>query len=420
MNRWLVAAALLLFTTAASARNRPSTQAPAKSVTVPATIDHNRVVIDVDLPVPGASSQRVHAWVDNGNADFEMSRRLATLLGLSVRCSDHECSSPPPQELLIGGMSVSLAGIQEAHIPLKPVSAAAVLEPGMNVEINLPATVLHNYDVLVDFPEHRFSIGPPGSIHFQGSRAKVHLDAATGLIQIPSQIENKKYNLALDLGASISFLAKNLFDRLAAAHADWPRMSGAVGSANMWGLEDETKWNVMRVERVQYGSLFLTNVPFVNFPKDRMEFFEKRAGMPTAGLLGAEALLNYRVGLDYAHSMVYFDIGRMFIFPDFDVVGLILRPEDDGRFAVLGVADFAGQPSVPAGEMGVQPGDHLVAVDGIPVRGSTMGQVWSMLGGTSGQERRLSLERGGKQLTIGATVRHFLAEAPDVGEKKKH
>jgi len=106
----------------------------------------------------------------------------------------------------------------------------------------------------------------------------------------------------------------------------------------------------------------------------------------------------------------------MFNFPDFDVVGLILRPEDDGRYTILGVADLEGKPSVPDG---VQPGDHLVAVNGIPVGGSTMGQVWAMLGGTPGQERRLTIERGGRQFTVISKVQHFLAELPDEKEKKK-
>ena len=175
----------------------------------------------------------------------------------------------------------------------------------------------------------------------------------------------------------------------------------------------------MRVDRVQYGPLFLANVAVVEFPKDRMEFFEKRAGIPTAGLLGSNALLNYRVGLDYAHSTVYFEIGRLFNFPDFDVIGLILRPEDDGRFTILGVAALGGQPSVPSGADGVQTGDHLVAVDGIPAAGATMGQVWAMLGGTPGQERRLTIERGGKQFAVAAKVQHFLAELPDESDRKK-
>jgi C-terminal processing protease CtpA/Prc len=140
-----------------------------------------------------------------------------------------------------------------------------------------------------------------------------------------------------------------------------------------------------------------------------------RVGVPTAGLLGANALMNYRVGLDYAHSTVYFDIGRTFNFPDFDVIGLILRPEDDGRFTILGIADFDGKPSVD----GVQAGDHLVAVDSIPVSGSSMGQVWSMLGGEPGKERTLTVERAGKQFTVVAKVQHFLGETADKDEGKR-
>jgi hypothetical protein len=410
---------LLAFSGIGNAQNPPAPQSQPKFVTVPATIDHNRVVIDADIPLPSGSSERVHAWVDSGNPNLEMSRRLATQIGLTISCNDQECTAPPPPVMVIGEMMIPLTGVKVAHIPLRPVSAASVLDGGMKTEINLPASVLQHSDVLVDFPGRRFSIGPPGTIHFQGTSAKVHVDPATGLIQVPSQIENKKYNLALDLGASISFLSEDVFEKLAAAHPDLPHMTGAVGSANMWGLDDEPKWKLMRVARVQYGPLFLTNVAFVDFPKDRMGFFEKRAGIPTAGLLGSQALLNYRVGLDYAHSTVYFDIGRMFNFPDFDVVGLILRPEDDGQFNILGVAEFEGKPSVPAGSNGVQPGDHLIAVDGIPVRGSTMGQVWSMLGGTPGQERKLSIEREGKEFTVSAQVQHFLGEAPEAETKKK-
>src|ERR1700683_4126990 len=139
-----------------------------------------------------------------------------------------------------------------------------------------------------------------------------------------------------------------------------------------------------------------------------MDYFQERAGMPTVGLIGSNALVNYRVGIDYAHATVYFEFGRMFNFPDFDVIGLVLRPEDDGRFTILGVADLDGKPSVPQGPNGVQAGDHLVAVDDIPVRGVTMGEAWKMLGGTPGLERRLTIERSGKQFSVSASVQHFL------------
>jgi len=387
----------------------------ARVVTVPAVIDHNRVVIRADLRLPDGSMQTVGAWVDNGDPELNLSRRLGTLLGLTVTCGDQECSAPPPPEIVIGGMSIPLTGVKEAKIPLRPVNEAAVLAGGVNAEINIPSSVLRHYDVLVDFVDRKFSIGAPGTIHFHGSAAKALVNAGNGLIQVPSQIEGKKYNLALDVGSSISFLSEELFHKLAATHPDWPRMTGAVGSANMWGAPEETKWQVMSVGRLQYGPLFLTNVPMVALSKPTLDFFEKRAAMPTVGVLGSNALLNYRVGIDYARSTVYFDLGRTYKFPDFDVVGLILRPDGDGRFTIIGVADAEGKPSVDE----VQAGDHLIAVNDVAVRGATMGQVWSLLGGTPGQEKKLTIERSGKEFSVTANVRHFLGEAPDDRPNKR-
>ena len=75
----------LLFVALAAAA-LAQTPAARKSVTIPITLDHNRVVVDVDLALPDGTSQRVHAWIDTGNPDLEVSRRLATLLGLNITC----------------------------------------------------------------------------------------------------------------------------------------------------------------------------------------------------------------------------------------------------------------------------------------------------------------------------------------------
>jgi hypothetical protein len=75
--------------------------ASLKPVTVPLILDHNRVVIDVGLPLANGSSQRVRAWVDNGNPDLYLSRHAATLMGLAVACGEKECTAPPPAEITI-------------------------------------------------------------------------------------------------------------------------------------------------------------------------------------------------------------------------------------------------------------------------------------------------------------------------------
>jgi len=404
---------LTLVATLAVAQNGPQAPGAPKSVTVPVTLDHGRVIVDVNLPLADGSTKRVRGWVDTGDSKLWMSDRVAGWMGLSVSCAGQICSGKATPrvvslEVLIGGMKIFLSAMGEIRIP----GGTGTIAPGTSAEIKIPSSVLRNYDVLVNFPDSEFSIGAPGSLKFRGVKSKMIVDGSSGFVQIPSKIENKNYNLGLDVGSSISFLSEELFNKLASGHPDWPHMTGAVGPANMGEAgDDETAWKLMRVDRVQYGPLYLTDVAVAEFPKSFSDFFEKNAGAPIAGLIGADALMNYRIGLDYTHSAVYFDIGRTFKFPDFDVVGLILRPDESSRFTILGVADFEGKPSVPSGDDGVQAGDHLVAVDGIPVPESTLGQVWSLLEGTPGQERRLTIERGGKQFTVVATVRHFLGEA---------
>jgi len=414
MVRRTLLVSFLIATALAQTAPKPGSQTEMKFVTVPITLDHNRVVIDVTIPLHDGTMQRVHAWVDNGNPDLVLSYNLGHILGLTLACAGQMCSTPTPlSEILIGGMKLPLSNIRQS-IRQKPENAMSVAFPGMSAEINIPSTILRNYDVLINYPGREFTIAQPGILKFNGVTAKVSVNAGTGLIQVPSQIDNKKYNLALDLGSSVSFLADELVNKLSAAHPAWPHMTGGVGPANLWGLDDELRRKLMRVDRLQFGPLFFTNVAVADFPVDQQTSFEKRAVISAAGLLGASALLNYRVGLDYAHSTVYFDVGRLFNFPDFDVIGLILRPEDDGRFSILGVADFNGQPSVDE----VRAGDHLVAVDGIPVAGSTLGQVWSMLGGEPGKERALAVERAGRQFAVVAKVQHFLGETKEEDESK--
>ncbi|MGC2490365.1 MAG: hypothetical protein WA412_16940, partial [Candidatus Sulfotelmatobacter sp.] len=58
-------------------------------------------------------------------------------------------------------------------------------------------------------------------------------------------------------------------------------------------------------------------------------------------------------------------------------------------------------------------------VDGIPVRGSTLGQVWAMLAGSPGTKRMLTVERAGGQVTVATQVQHFLGDAPQENQTKK-
>lgn len=122
---------------------------------------------------------------------------------------------------------------------------------------------------------------------------------------------------------------------------------------------------------VEYGPVTLTVVGVATLPQQFMSFYRQRAGADTSDLIGGNALLNYRVGIDSAHSTVYFDRRASYVAPGIDVIGLTLRPERDGRYTVIGAPEYAGRPAVPDAKAG----DVLVSIDKVPAKGSTMGQI---------------------------------------------
>jgi hypothetical protein len=372
-----------------------------KAVTVPVTLDHNRVVIDVYLPLPDGSTKRVRAWVDTGSTEMNISQRVGELYG-ALKCKAQTCESSIPPEIQISGAKISLAGMQSAHAPTE--GAKDLMVPGMSAEITLPASLLRHYDVVVDYANRQFTIGPPGSVKFQGQAVKAQINP-TGLVKVTGQVQSNPISLLLDTGSGISFIAVERFAKWHAADPAWPYLKGAVGAANLFGAPDEPDRELLRIPSVHLGPSVLSGMVFANLPSATLNPLNQRLGPETNGLLGGEAFRNCRVGIDYAHQTVFIDVvGRSFA-PDLDVVGLTLHPETDGRFTVLAVLEFEGKPAVPE----VKPGDTLVGVDGAPATGATLGQVWSLLGGTPGQTRTLTLERAGKRFTVDARVQRFLA-----------
>ena len=382
-------------------------QSAPQSATVPVTVDHNRIIIDVMLPLPDGAQKRVRGWVDNGNADLWLDERVAKLMALQATPDSKETETlgvkvrtvQAPKEIIVGGLKISLAEAKEAKS-----MAADSIAPGSSAEINLPSTVLRNYDLIMDYVDRELTIAAPGQAKFTGKSAKAFVNPPNGLIQVPAKIEGRNYQLTLDLGSCFSMMAADTLDKLATANPKWPRNIGAVGPEIFWGMPDEAKALAVRVPSLEYGPVTLAVVGIEQLPQSFMEFYKKRAGADSSGLIGNNALLGYKVGIDYAHAVVYFDQRSEYVAPGIDVVGLTLRPEMDGRYTVIGVPDYDGKPAVPE----VKAGDVLVSVDKVPAKGSTAGQLWSLLGGAPGETRVLTFERDGKQFTVNATVRRFL------------
>ncbi|HVP37929.1 MAG TPA: aspartyl protease family protein [Candidatus Saccharimonadales bacterium] len=408
---WLAALAAL----ASSSPGPAGAQEPARlAATVPVVLDHNRMLVEAQFQRPDGSWRTARLWVDTGNPDFFMTASLARDLGIEFRApadtgaggQAEPVPATAPKSLRVGGLDLSLEG----------VSAVVMPEPHwmyttMHNDGNLPSTVLMHWQVAFDYPKRQLTLARPGSFPPRGVRAPASVNPRTGIVQIDATLGGDSLSLALDNGASYSFLSEEEVARLARRHPDWPRGAGAVGCANIWGQwPQEAAWPLVRAPELQWGPVRLEQVGLVGLPRffpngsALGDWYSQKAARHVDGFLGPNAFRAFRVEIDYAGGAVYFERGAESDAHDLDLVGLTLQPQADGSYRVLGVASRDGRPAVA----GVEPGDVLLQVGDLKATGATMGAVVDALRGAPGEARSLVLERGGRQLRVAAKVVRFL------------
>lgn len=143
---------LLVLTTSWSTRAQ---NALPTSVTVPFTLDHNRMLVDAEIERPDGSWRPVKLWVDTGNPDFIMSETLARDLGvdLSAATGNFETSAPTVR---IGGMPLDFSATK-CRVMFQPFWLFAATHN----DANLPSTVLMHYQVVFDYPAGKLTLAAP-------------------------------------------------------------------------------------------------------------------------------------------------------------------------------------------------------------------------------------------------------------------
>ena len=382
---------------------------PADYVDVPVTLDHNRMLVQAEIQRRDGSWRRALLWVDTGNPAMMVSESLARDLGIDLsgaqRTAEGGVLDIPAPAVRIGGMALRFDSVA-TRVHFEPFW----LFRTMPIDGNLPSTVLQRYHVVFDYPRRRLTLAVPGTVRPRGERAAASVNRTTGIVQIDAVVAGETLSFALDNGASYSFVSGDVLERLTRAHQDWPRTTGAVGCANIWGRwPEEATWPVVRLPEIAWGPVRLEGVAIAGLP----DFFgglglggwySRKSARPVVGFLGPNAFKSFRVEIDYANQAVYFERGAPSDVHDLDAVGLTVQPQVDGTWQVIGVAAHDGRPSVE----GVEPGDVLLEIGGLRVTGASMGTVVDALRGRPGDTRALVLERNGTRVNVTATVRRFL------------
>jgi hypothetical protein len=374
-----------------------------RSATVPFHFDDNRVFIDLTFTRPDGNPRTARFWVDTGGGGFLMAQPLARDLGLDLSgktLDEGGATLLPiaPPAARMGSLPLDLKDVRAFVIMQKTI------QDGFNAEGLLPGHVLERYQVVIDYGSQQFTLALPGTLKMTGIRLTTPVQRRSGFPRFEINISGKAYGFLLDCGAAYTMVSQAVLDDWAVAHPEWPRATGAVGAANM-GLLTEDGLVMTRVPEMQLGDVPLKAAGMVARPKGTFEnWMSPMMTAPIAGAVGGNVLRNYRVQIDYAENATYLEKINNSAINDPDAVGLILHPEADGSFIVLGVAQKDGKPALE----GVAKKDKLLKIEGVDISGKSMPEVLRALQGKAGEIRRLLLERDGKLVSVAAPVVRFL------------
>jgi hypothetical protein len=376
---------------------------PPRSVSLPMSLNHNRVIVDAEFLRVDGSIRKARAWVDTGSQHLLVGEALARDLGLEhvkpgepgTQYAQVWASRTP--SLRLGGLELDMTGIATRILP-----GAGVL-PGVPAEAGLPASALRHSHVVFDYPAMQFRVARPGVFKPKGRAVPCQVNAETGLFHVTVIVESRTFRLGIDTGSAGTWVSTALTSAWKARHPDWPSSTGAVGSANFFGFPFEPGGVLMRLPELRIGAVRVQDAGLLGLEPGLFEWYSKKSAGPVSGFLGANVLKEFRLEVDFPNRMTYWEAGRQLGRNDLDIVGLTLRPETDGTFTVAGVAMKGGRPAVPE----VAPGDRLLQVDGRPLNSRTMGAAVELLRGKPGATRILELERAGKRFTVKAVVTRF-------------
>ena len=383
--------------------NSVSASAPS-ATTVPMIFEDNRVFVELSFRCPDGSFRKARTWVDTGGGWFAITERLANDIGAQRK-------GAPSREGEEQAVDIASPAVYLGTLPLDLSSAQVVaklgtdrISPGVDAEAFLPARVLKHYQAVFDYPAGRFTLARPGVLRPQGRPVSSPVQKESGFPRIEIEIDGKPYGFLLDTGAAYTTVSRDLLDRFAAEHPSWPRLTGAVGEANMLGSDDKDAL-IVRLDKIRWGPFEIRSAGAVSRRPGIFESYMSK--LMTDGIVGAVAgniLRTFRVEIDYANGMTYLKQSSQPDPSDLDSVGIVVRAAIDGSYYVAGVAgknDASAQCSVSAG-------DRIVQVDGLKVTGAARATLIPALGGKPGDRRKVAVERNGKQSETECVVRHLL------------
>ncbi len=368
-------------------------------------VEGNVPIVELEFPTPSGKLRKARFIVDTGGGALLLGNRLMADVGAKADGPAIEDEGSPIQPLIpvqveLGGMALDLTGVSVAGLP-----ASERPGPRNEAEGIIPASLLRHYDVVFDYPGHKFGLGQPGSIEFQGAKIPAPVSADSGFPRIEATIAGSKFGFLLDTGGSFTMISRAVMDRWLKQNPAWPNEVGAVGFANMYGGAKENEAIMVRMPERKIASFVVNQPAAVARPAGTYEqWMSKMMTGPIIGSLAGNVLRDFRVSIDYKNGFVYLLPAKPSPDADLSSVGLILERDSKGSLIITGVSSSAS----PDVKKGIRTGDKLIAVDDVDVSVKPLAGAAALLQGPAGSQKRLTIENDGKIRVITMTVTRLI------------
>jgi hypothetical protein len=371
-----------------------------RSATVPMALDHMRMTVEIAFRRSDGSLRPARAWVDTGGTSMTVAEALARELGVDLSAmpagSGRSFASTTPVPLMsLGGIALDTSGMNLA------VRAGRFAMPGVQAECVLPARCLRRLHVVFDYPARQMTVALPGALTPLGTAVPCRVNPETGLFMVEATIAGEKTALGVDTGSAGTWLSDKKTAAWLASDPKRPHAVGAAGSTNFFGFPFEAQGSLLSLPGLAIGAMAVgQEIAVLGLDQGMFDWYSQKSAAPVAGFMGADLIARFRLEVDFPGQMTWWRPGTAPAARDLDIVGLTIRAESDGSFAIAGMVSRAGRPLVP----GVLPGDKLLSVDALDAANAPMGAIVDALRGKPGAQHVLVLERDGKRLTVRATV----------------
>jgi len=381
------------------AQDRPAVH----HVTIPMSVEGNAPIITLAFKTPQGSLRSARFLVDSGGGAIILGEQLAKDIGLKSKGAVSSEDGQQYQEVdlptgFIGEMPVDLQTSKAfAH-----VGTSSFIHDRYNVEGMLPGKALQHYQIVLDYPRHRFSVGEAGTLPHRGEKLACPYVASNGHPRVDVGIGGITYGFLLDTGTQITLMREDVLKQWAKEHPDWSRSTGASGPANE-GADPNDDF-LLRIPRLQLGSFTVNHVAVASRPNEIYSATNYETPAAIVGALGGNVLSHFRVEVDYPEQLCFFERSGKEQANDFDTVGLVLDTNPRGQLVVRAVSSTASAVT----RQNIQPGDVILQIGDSGDAPYTLTKAAQALSGVVGERKHLRILRRGEPMSVTAVVSRIL------------